>query len=348
MLLRRLLAAALIAATALGAASCTTRGGHPQLAALDPPRPGQNLPEEEWKLQEGRKSSGAMSSLVWMVPNMATLKSWRFDAASQNAEYMKVNYFDFGILSAFIAPFYASADVRAYSREGGEVGRSGFTWTPLWASTKRGPKDRVPELSASGIPLLWSDIDLEGEREKVNIDTYIWTAGPSIVRGSVDMSKSEMAEEGAEAISAKGWAVVPVTAFGLPGLLAWASLNVEVTDGTGLTMHGPIFGTLGYYRRTGREAYGEDVEARRTVTNLVWGILWHRSALRRGDGEVVDSRNGILWGMFGWGHKNGAKRLRFLWLPIPLEGAKYDDPRLVEPTPEAAAEAAAAEVPAGS
>jgi hypothetical protein len=340
-LLRRFLAAALIAATAFGAASCTTRGGHPQLAALDAPRPGENLPEEEWTLQEGRKSAGSMSTLLWVVPNIATLKSWRFDKEAQNAEYMKVNYFDLGILSAFIAPWYVSADVRAYNRQAGEVGRSGFTWTPLWASTRRGPGERVPKLRASGVPILWSDVDLEGEREKVNIDTYIWTAGPSIIRGSVDMAKSEMAEDGSHAPSAKGWAVLPVTAFGLPGLLAWTSLNVEVTDGTGMTLHGPVFGTLGYYRRTSREAYGEDSEARRTVTNLAWGILWHRSALRRGDRAVVDSRNGILWGMLGWGHRNGAKRLRLLWLPIPLEGAKYDDPRLVKPAPEAAAESAA-------
>ena len=204
-----------------------------------------------------------------------------------------------------------------YSAETGErVAQRRAVYTPLWASSSsEGEFARGMNIEASGIPILWgrmkfSETNREGVTGTAKMTSFLWTLGPMVVQ----MRTSDD--------SAGGYMAAPLLLGGLLGGILWSDYHLR--DGESMRIgHGPLLGFLGYTQwRIVRPPTFDETEtmtrprAENSRRLVLGGVLWEDTRNVEGTDTVTSTSHGPLWGMLGWGSKEGRFALRLLWIPI--------------------------------
>ncbi|MDX2177202.1 MAG: hypothetical protein SF028_12115 [Candidatus Sumerlaeia bacterium] len=329
-------------------AGCSIRTGAPTLGTRVAPGLGEPLVDEYWTRADEAKPKQGGNTSFWLLPNQVTIKQWVFNEDATEADYTSVRWHDLGVFILFNAPLWISVKSAEFQRGAESSSGFRFTWSPFWTGVSEADrKPDAPKVRAYGVPLLFSRVGVESERYagRFNAATHLWTLGPFYASTRFDAAQQLGGTE-AEPIpqtDVSGYVVLPLMAGGLPGALAWTSYDFD-TIGRGderrnLWAHGPLIGWLGYSGRTVHTARpGETREegaARWTKRgrSLGGGILWHSSRTRTEDGRADDSRHGPLWGMLGWGRRDGGFSLYALWLPIVLGDRTVVEEEPAPPTP---------------
>ncbi|MCC5877200.1 MAG: hypothetical protein JJU11_13345 [Candidatus Sumerlaeia bacterium] len=192
--------------------------------------------------------------------------------------------------------------------------RSAFYTPFLSGSSSEGDFDLGVDIKASGIPLLWSRVRMaetfpDGSQAIAQKTGFLWSLGPMLIKLE--------ANEG----NTSGYIATPLLLGGVPGGILWSDYRIRDRDrDTHRFGHGPLFGFLGYSQWKAHstppqeDANPEETRFRRL---LLGGALWEQT--RRSDfesGEVTSTSHGPIWGMFGWGSREGDFTLRLLWIPI--------------------------------
>lgn len=342
--MRPLLAILAAAALALGTA-CSSMNGNPKLLAIKPPDDGVPLPEATWAEIEAGTSRYGESDSFWLIPITFAGRSWQFDAKAQEADFTSYGWFDLGPLFIFL-PLWVDYDRTHYWRADGKTAEQSITWTPFWAGSKQSNWDgeRFVEYDVYGVPLFYSHV---GVKEPVvgfryNVNTTLWTLGPMLMTADMERKTvAQDAERGAIIVPEfDGYFFTPAFAGGVPGMLLWSSYSLKTDSGTDIVAHGPLFGFALYFSATqGATGLNPDGSAkpwRKRDRKVVLGVLWDDEIERNADGEVVNASHGPVWGLLGWGRKNGAPTVRFLWIDIPVGSSNLKSDLAVE-NPEAAA-----------
>lgn len=339
---QRLMMLLVLLASVLLATSCVGVTGNRNLSEMQPPAVGEPLLESYWNLIEGKNVPYAQKDVTWVLPNFIFIKDWRLNKDLKTARYSRLRWIDPGVLFAVILPVHVTMDYRFYPEEG-PSGQNKVTWTPFWAGGKKvnWPEDRA-RIEASGIPLFYGSVRaIEPNRKsKLTVQNVLWTLGPFLVRahGTPDDGEGGEVPPGLRS-SISGYWFNPIFAGGIPGVLAWTSWDFKTTSGDRFYGHGPLVGALGvlharqsYARALAGTEHEPPAKWRAQNTLVVLGTLWMSRQYRDLEGDVVESTHGPLWGMFGWGRKDGAPKIKFLWIPIKLGKGKAPV-TLPEPVP---------------
>lgn len=318
----------ILLAALLCTTGCVFKGGSDLVSGLDLPGRGQPLPEESWKIVEAEPARGGSSQFIWALPIMMSGHSWVFDKEARRGNYKSFSWFDLGPLIISL-PIYIASEDRDFARDPASTTRDRLVWHPFLASASSTGRDGQPaRLKASGIPLLWSRVQIDNERfdSRMNIATHLWSLGPALIRLKV---APPPAEDGAEKQEGRMYLFAPVALGGGPGLLLWTSYRMQSPGGF-VTGHGPLIGLLGYSGSSTRQQVGTEESSRwwlaRKRDRLVGGLLWYSAREGREGGRVRDARNGPILGIFGWGRKNYAPALQFLWVKVPLGKQSNEEP----------------------
>lgn len=303
------------------------------------PAAGEPIAAEFWDHAKNSKDPQGTDVSLWLLPMWADVDHREIENDPPRLSRTEYTMFNPGLALVPLLPFYIDAQVEERQQDGSWQG-SGLTWTPFWAwshSTEKAPA----ELRASGIPLLWGDVEVRSKTQpfEIRVRHYLWTLASMVC-------SIEVGQDGADL---DGYVFFPLYLAGLGGYL-WGSIELEGEAGS-LSGHGPFGGDLGYYRRVGlvknrittqsAEAEAEPIPFQLDLGTVVdesedldrmtrvdenglvpsverWlgGILWASWVDSDATGKEVDGRHGPLWTMFGYGTKNGESTVILFWYPF--------------------------------
>lgn len=314
------------------AVGCSSQKGEAILQTFEPVD--GPLPDNFWAGAAATNRDDAHRTSLWPLPLVLDLKKVQLDQEKERVRYLSLSGVNPGLTILPTLPFYVTVDYGRWSKSGA-IERRGLTWTPLWAWDYAEGESPVT-LEAGGFPLIWgyAVVDAPEDGISLDIDHFLLTLGP--LHADLSMGREDK--------KADGWVFFPAYAASLGGLL-WTSYSFESSDGYEVA-HGPLAGYLGYKRSEGltTEALAdlfsfldtgritdaflqeEEVETgpapadplRPSSMLLLGGTLWYSQAEKNSAGEELFGRHGPLWGMFGYGKKNGRDTLLLLWIPIPI------------------------------
>jgi hypothetical protein len=284
-----------------GLAGCTIGNGPELLRRHARPGEGEQISGEFWNEAAGHAGDSGFQSEAWLLPTWLDGRLTVVGDEGDRLASSEFSYFNLGLINLPWLPVWLSVDTQL-DQQSGQQANSRTLWTPVWthSSTRDWPADE-PRLSAWGFPLVYGGLEYgrTGGEPEFSLHSTLYTVGPSW--GWVDLADDDEGE------FVRGWFAMPATALGL-GPLLWSSTELETESGD-VSVHGPLWGTLGYLQVDDRE----DGDRLRL---LLGGALWLDTDERRSDGVVHDARHGPLWGMFGWGRWDGEPVLYLLWVPI--------------------------------
>jgi len=297
---------------------------------------GGPLPAETWADADGYEADAPPTrswNMTWLLPLSLYGKTAEFESSHKLATH-KTTYNDLGFPLLFLPLRYHSKD-NLHSREGYDaVHKARVEWNLLYAKSRVSDKwpDNRPSLYARGFPLVfskgtWRDLGKSsGRRTDVSGWNTLWSIGPAYLTfKSREADRSEPRNEQRATVG------MPLAIGGFPGTLVW--LDADVTDHKEytrerFTTHGPLFGMLGFFRSSRQARWnsvpnlaGEDDPRRLGFSEyykgLIAGVLWYDQGSQYDAlPETENTGHGPLWGMFGWGKKNGLPAVRIFWLPI--------------------------------
>jgi len=270
---------------------------------------------------------GFNSTRFWMLPFNLGFRDFKVAADRQSATYTSFTWNDLGTFFFFLPLRIRGAEYEFVPGQEEAVGKRGIVWTPLWTNSfEEGTLKDKGDLNATGIPLFFSLLQMKsGEGTSVSWFTSLWTLGPFFSKFNAKQANTEF----------NGYLAAPALLGGLPGLGLWTSFRAESPkpDGTNdlMVSHGPFFGFLGYHYNRGSIRTYKDLDlntpTQQTETKLVsivsnrlviGGILWASKTIADGEGIAKKSSHGPLWGMFGWGRKEGDPTIRLFWMNIKV------------------------------
>jgi hypothetical protein len=332
--MKKLLALLLTLLIAASLSSCASKMGAGSFATPIPAKGGPVDPSI-WEAADGAPEGKGIDKATgrsWLFPFFFKLNFLEVAVNHNEARRSGFSWFDLStpILMTFL-PVHITYSRDFYNREQAEpVGSQRLTWNLFWASaSEEGPALDPLKLRAYGVPLLFSRItgtqrDLEQRNRRFTWTTTLWTLGPMIVTYRDN-----------KGVVTDGWFATPAQLGGFLGPLVWLSYKFKLDSGQFATAHGPLFGYLGVAH--GRAPYmkGDRIielpkapgelpktepfeQMAKSHTLVLLGTLWESLVRSDEQGRVVRSSHGPLWGMFGWGRKDGGFALRFLWIPIRL------------------------------
>ncbi|MCB2155113.1 hypothetical protein KQI84_09520 [bacterium] len=298
MSLRRTATFAFLLLLVLGSVGCSIIDDDKIFADFPAPGPGEMINSELWDQVEGTDSVHRSShAKTWPLPWFFSLHD--FAISREAASRFDFAWYDLGNPLIFL-PVYVSAGQAFYEAGDHEpIGEAHLFWTPFWTSAKtRNPQALGSNLNAWGVPLFVSHVGGNLRNGDFSLTNILWTLGPMV------MSYETKSGNG-------GYVATPFLLGGLLGSILWADFDIR-EDQNRIIGHGPLFSYLGYSDVTSQ--YRHKVKKQRMV---ILGILWFdRSLSDLKKNQVINSSHGPLWGMFGWGRKNTAPTVRFLWIPI--------------------------------
>ena len=320
----------LFAAALLAGAGCSATDGEAMLVTFEPSD--APLADSFWAETEAVTDETARRTSVWLLPFYLDHNQVELEEGRDRVRYISISGLNPGLTLLPTLPFWVDVDYGRWTQNG-DVERRGFTWTPLWMWDSAQGESEV-KLDAVGFPLLWGNVEVDAAEDGIylNLHHFILSLGPL-------WTDLKMGRDGRDN---EGWIFHPVYAAGLGGLL-WSSYSFEGAGGSE-TAHGPLNGWLGYSHSVGRssdifegligvqqdEVEGflskrddpeEDTASNPLIpskTLVLGGILWSDFTESDSRGEVLNSRKGPLWGMFGYGKKNGDPTINLLWIPIRI------------------------------
>lgn len=271
-----------------------------------------------WQKKDGR----AVVKRVFSWPLPFNSLGWEFtvDSKAGTAEVTRTAWNSLGTHYLLLLPFHVARRTSYYHKGSDEpVGRRDVQWNLFWASSKESG-DVPGQVAVSGVPLFWSHLAMRKgkspESASVSLDNFLWTLGPVLIRFNATDSKDR----------AGGYLFTPFFLGGFQNFFLWTDLHLDAYEGkkrdspAGIEMHGPLFGFLGsmdlhqgmHPKDNDGKPAGKEFSRLRLV---LFGSLW----LDYSDKGGKDDLHGPLWGMIGWGHKDGHFRPRIAWIALPLE-----------------------------
>ncbi|MCB2153920.1 hypothetical protein KQI84_03480 [bacterium] len=260
--------------------------------------------------------------ILWLLPDNLYNKTKVFKSADE-LEITSFGYNGLG-LPFLLLPIRASHTQTIYTPDSASPeAKQKVYWSPFWAgaSHENWPDDRT-KVEACGIPLFFGKIkgtaptDVD-EKADFGFWQVLWSLGPAYL--TFDVRDTDIIDDEEVPDQVKGYMGAPLALGGMIGTVLWFDLGVDVEDSddsVSVGLHGPLFGSLGLINVHVLER-DEGDEAR--IRLLLSGILWTDLAEREdGAKHWTDSRHGPLWGIVGWGRKNGKANVRLLWVPITL------------------------------
>lgn len=332
----RLALLSVVATMALLASGCVSTQNPKALQDVTTPRGGKIDPAVWTAVDAAQPNDRLRKSAMayWLLPLQFSMRNFQIANDHSEARYQSFVWNDLGTF-ILLLPVRIRFEETFYNRETNEpIGERGIVLHPFYAKDwNKGATTEGVELKAKGVPLFFSDVKISDQRNekgkifgtKFRSTAVLWTLGPYYLR-SVGTTP-----DGREQ---KVTVAMPLMLGGFLGSLVWLDLDARVTqDPATLAAHGPLFGLLGHvyikepqYRPLAEgepEAEQRMAFSRRQVltgyrTNrmVLGGLLWQDVQRKTVDGEVTDSRHGILWSAFGWGEKENKGKVRFLWIPI--------------------------------
>lgn len=325
-------ASALLLGVVVSTTGCTISDGEALLVTFEPTD--EPLSANFWAGAEKTTDATAHRTTTWLVPFVLNSSQVELEGDKDQVRYVNINGLNPGLTLLPMLPFYVTVD---YGRwyQSGAVERRGFTWTPLWAWDSSSGDSQV-RLEAGGWPLLWGNVLVDGPEDGIfiDIDHFLLTLGPLHM-------KLNMGRQGQHA---DGYMFYPAYAAGLGGIL-WASYSFDSSKGHE-TAHGPLMGYLGYLDTEGltsdnlldlfgfvdqdkvkglldKQGDGDDEPKASNPlipgkTLVLGGILWSSFTEKDTNGVEMFGSHGPLWGMFGYGKKNGHDTIRLFWIPIQI------------------------------
>lgn len=282
------------------------------------PYKGGSISEETWEAM-GRVNPAAphvnTRSTVFPLPSVLIFRN--FSNLRPDGRYAATSFtwWD-GFLGSIGISLPVAVNYNDYHYMPGEsepvAHRSAF-YTPLLAgSSSEGDFELGMDVQASGVPLLWSRVKMEetfpdGSQASASLTGLLWTLGPMLVK--LEANEGETS----------GYIATPLLLGGVPGGILWTDYRIHDRE-THRIGHGPLFGFLGYTQWKSfstpveEEADPDEVRFRRL---LLGGTLWEQTRRTEfQDGDTISTSHGPLWGMFGWGSREGDFTLRLFWYPI--------------------------------
>lgn len=298
-------------------AGCTMKHRSQELDGLDLWNRDRTMPREVWNARYATDKD-LQDARQLIVPFPFQLYAKHLHVSTDEAVARRTSWNDVGVPFVLMLPLRISYQEHLY-----EAGRSSssatqrFSWNPLWArSSSTGVANKSTEIDAYGVPLIFSRVKAQRHDEERPLQfrllTSLWTLGPATARW----------ESGPH--GDRGYMFAPLLLGGIIGTTVWSDFEARrfYDDGTlqqKSGYHGPLYGALGYIheqRPPVRNEAGDEI----TVSRCMWllGTIWSHRAERNEAGETLDSHNGPLWGMLGWGKKDGRNAVRLFWIPVKL------------------------------
>lgn len=332
--IRSLTLLALLGAAVTGCAQKRFTNDFPEDLKL--PHDGTELPVETWAEADGYRTDAPPTrtwGMAWLLPLSIYNKAAEFEGSHKLTTH-KSSYNDLGLPLFFLPVRYHSKD-NLHGREHYDaIHKARVEWNLLYAKSRTSedwPENR-PTLYAQGVPFFfskgtWRDLGKSsGRRTDVTGWNTLWSIGPAYLKyRSREADRRDPRDEQRITVG------MPLAAGGFPGTLVW--LDADVTHHQEhtrerFTTHGPLFGMLGFFR-SAREARWNSVpqmadqdDPRRLgyheyYKGVIGGLLWFDQGSQYDAlPETENTGHGPLWGMFGWGTKNGLPAVRVFWIPV--------------------------------
>jgi hypothetical protein len=322
--------------TIAAALGCSTSGGSEVLREFEAPQPGERVPDSFWAEAETATDKPGVRSVFWPVPFVVDADVHELEGERDRVRSIGIGVFNLGLVLLPTLPFYVGVEYGRFWKDGREE-HSKFRWTPFWAWSENSPGS-VVKLEASGVPLLWGDIEIDSPEDELELDIrhYLWSLGPVHLHLNKAVGDKHVV----------GTTVMPFYLAGL-GYLVWTS-NILDSEFGSVDAHGLLGGYLGYYRSEGlspQSVLGErratellepidatdvldEIEPDQVLSRFdangnvpsteLWlgGILWSSFADTAPDGQEYDGRHGPLWTMFGYGTDEGEDAIILFWFKI--------------------------------
>ncbi len=286
---------------------CTASQRSQSLEGHRLPTRGGDLSAEVWQAarEEPRRVHEMSSIRFWALPLSLYVRQFRLDENTERAQGSNLRWNDLSspIFLTFL-PLRVHYSEHYYTEESEEpAGRMSFWWNPLWTGSNVEPapgQERVPEIRAVGVPLLFSYIRGSGEPAHepvpgvpqelqqpggtITAFTSLWTLGPAAFTMKQPGVNGRLQEN-------RGYVAMPVLLGGALGALLWTDrmFRMEMLAADGAPQSADMYETLPGEDEV-REAYMNTREQRRFVTGHgpVFGYLgyYHNksvSVLRNGD-----------------------------------------------------------------
>jgi hypothetical protein len=199
------------------------------------------------------------------------------------------------------------------------VSKTSVSWNLFWASASTKGEPNTVRFKAKGIPLFYAFASASDPKRdfKLSVNNVLWTLGPAWLK--IDGKNGDQQQ--------KGYFGAPLLLGGMLGGILWGDHHIQSNGNQSSLGHGPLFGFLGYWKQTapwlvypeakaGEDAPKPEVKGRQCMSGALLGILWSQYTRRDEAGKIDKSRNGPLWTMFGWSHRDGKFAVKFLWIPI--------------------------------
>jgi hypothetical protein len=285
------------AVIALVLAGCSIGSGPDALRKYEPPGHEVAVPGQSWRDAASVSGEKGSTANIWLLPMWMSGRVTEVAADGDSVSSTSFTLANPGLVVIPWLPVWFSADSQLDSRTGERAARSA-TWSLLFTHTDEGNwPAQLPAVRAWGWPVAYSRItygpaDGDGLFELHNV---LWTIGPAW--GSANLAYQDKHID--------GWWFVPLAAAGL-GTVVWTSAHISTQDDE-VWMHGPIQGYLGYRSVV-------DVESDVSYRLILGGALWFDGANATDATTATDTRHGPLWGMFGWGRKDGHSAMTLFWV----------------------------------
>lgn len=263
------------------------------------PTRGGALDQEVWESarEDDRLVHSFNQTRFWLLPLSLYVKQFRLDENTDRAQATNLRWNDLStpVLLTFL-PLRVHYSEHYYT-EGEEepVGRLGFWWNPLWTGSNVDPapgQERVPEIRAIGVPLLFSYIRATASPPadplpglttevthfggEVTVFTSLWTLGPAAVRVRQSDGMGGRGRDG-------GYAAAPLLLGGVLGTFLWSDylFRAEREAMNGAAQAAEMYDDLPS-REDVRHAYLNTREQRHFATGHgpVFGFLGYHHTMR--------------------------------------------------------------------
>jgi hypothetical protein len=269
----------------------------------------------------------------WLLPLNIYEKFGNFES-SEKLQTAETTYNGLGF-PLFLLPLRVTKEQNLYGqRDVYPIHATETEWNLLFANTRTSedwPRER-PVLDATGIPLFfskgtWRDLGTRsGRRTDIMGWQTLWSLGPAwVTYKSREADRRDPRDEQRATIG------MPLALGGLPGAVLWFDadyLDDKQYETARFNAHGPLFGMLGWFRseRTARWNAVPNVQAeddprrkgyREEYQGLIGGLLWFdQMSVYDAVPDSKSSAHGPVWGMFGWGERDGESVVRLFWIPV--------------------------------
>jgi hypothetical protein len=310
--------AALLLMLLLVTACSTTRTAKP-LEGREIPYDGSPIPADLWTAAMVPEKPSQLRTTIWPLPTTFGFRRFWVNPKDGTANSLRVSL---GSLWMLILPYRAEITLAQY--DGPDAKPTGFRslkWNPFFTRARNEGEFQFAGMrfKSNGVPVFYSNSKTDFENGawamQARLKQGLWLLGPTQLGLAEGLSARYGGKEGRFQNQAKVFAPLYL---GGPGSWLWLTTDVRLgntnlegaPNGLRFRGNGPVFGLGGYL-------FGSNISGNRSSNfrHVVLGLLWH-DVNTRVDGKLETSRHGPLWSGFGWGHRDGRFRLRFLWFSI--------------------------------